>query len=210
MAAKAAVGAKGAVEAALFSSPEAMRIADIAEKTGFPEEDVRIALMDLRREYDERDSAIVVAKIGAEFRMMLRSDYTAYTGKFAKAELPAGVMRTLSTIAYNQPVLQSELVKTRGPRVYEDVRRLVENDFVSARRSGQTMELTTTNHFSEYFGIGSTRKSDIKKWIEEHMSNAPAPSGERGRPVRSCSSANPPQGASSAPRGSPRLLFNIL
>lgn len=166
--------AKGAVEAALFSSAEAMGISAIAAKTGFPEEEVRTAILDLRRDYDDRDSAIVIAKIGSEFRMMLRSEYTDYTGRFGKAELSPGLMRTLSTIAYNQPVLQSQLVGVRGPRAYEDVKELVELGFVSAKRCGQTKELTTTNRFAEYFGIGSTRKADIRRWIESNASNRKA------------------------------------
>jgi segregation and condensation protein B len=103
--------------------------------------------------------------------MMLRTEYTDFTGKFAKAEMTGGMMRTLSTIAYNQPVLQSELFRTRGPRVYDDVRALMEMDMVAGKRSGQTLELTTTKKFSEYFGIGSTRISDIKKWIESQAKN---------------------------------------
>lgn len=162
---------KGAVEAALFSSAENLRISQIAERTGFPEEEVRTALLDLRREYDDRDSAIMIAKIGGEFRMMLRTEYSSCTGTFAKAEMSPGVMRTLSTIAYNQPVLQSELFKTRGPRTYDDVHRLIEMGLVSGRKSGQTLELTTTKRFSEYFGIGSTRKSDIRAWIEAQAKN---------------------------------------
>ena len=162
---------KGAVEAALFSSSENLRISDIAEKTGLTEEDVRYALRDLRKEYEDRDSAIMIAKIGNEFRMMLRTEYSDYTGMFAKAEMTGGMMRTLSTIAYNQPVLQSELFKTRGPRTYDDVHALIAMDFVSGKKSGQTLELTTTKKFSEYFGIGSTRVADIRKWIEAQAKN---------------------------------------
>ncbi len=162
---------KGAVEAALFSSSEKVSVSDIAARTGLPEEKIRYALRDLRKEYDDRGSAIMIAKIGNEYKMMLRTEYTDFTGKFAKAEMTGGMMRTLSTIAYNQPVLQSELLKTRGVRVYDDVRALIEMDFVSGKRSGQTLELTTTKKFSEYFGIGSTRISDIKKWIEAQAKN---------------------------------------
>ncbi len=162
---------KGAVEAALFSSAEGLRISIIAEKTGFPEEEIRVALHDLRKDYDDRNSAIVIAKIGNEFRMMLRSDYTDYTGTFAKAEMAGGVMRTLSTIAYHQPILQSKLVDVRGPRAYEDVQKLLDMGFITAKKQGQTKELTTTNHFAEYFGIGSTRKADIRQWIESQAKN---------------------------------------
>ncbi|MGN0098364.1 MAG: SMC-Scp complex subunit ScpB [Candidatus Methanomethylophilaceae archaeon] len=169
---------KGAVEAALFSSAGNLRISDIASKTGIPEEEVRLALLDLRRDYDERASAIVIAKIGTEYRMMLRPEYSDCAGTFAKAEMAPGVMRTLSTIAYNQPVLQSELFKTRGPRTYDDVHKLVELGFVSGKRSGQTLELTTTKKFSEYFGIGSTRKADIRAWIEARAAPAQKPESE--------------------------------
>jgi len=165
------VDEKGAVEAALFSSPEKIGVSDIADRTGLSETKIRQALKDLRKEYDDRESAIMIAKIGNEYKMMLRTEYTDFTGKFAKAEMTGGMMRTLSTIAYNQPVLQSELFKTRGPRVYDDVRALIEMDLVSGKRSGQTLELTTTKKFSEYFGIGSTRISDIKKWIESQAKN---------------------------------------
>ena len=162
---------KAAVEAALFSAAGNLRISEIAEKTGITEEEVRTALLDLRRDYDVRESAIMIAKIGGEYRMMLRTEYTDCTGSFAKAEMAPGVMRTLSTIAYNQPVLQSELLKTRGPRTYDDVHALVDMGFVSAKKSGQTKELTTTKKFAEYFGIGSTRPTDIKKWIKERATN---------------------------------------
>ena len=162
---------KGAVEAALFSSSENLRVLDIVERTGLDEAVVRHALRDLKKEYDDRDSAIMIAKIGNEYRMMVRTEFSEYTGIFAKAEMTGGTMRTLSTIAYNQPVLQSELFKTRGPRTYDDVHILIAMDFVSSKKSGQTLELTTTKKFSEYFGIGSTRVADIRKWIESQAKN---------------------------------------
>ncbi|MBO4569102.1 MAG: SMC-Scp complex subunit ScpB [Candidatus Methanomethylophilaceae archaeon] len=165
------MNAKAAVEAALFSAAGNLRISEMAEKTGLTEEEVRTALLDLRRDYDMRESAIMIAKIGGEYRMMLRTEYTECAGSFSKAEMTPGMMRTLSTIAYNQPVLQSDLFKIRGPRTYDDVHALTEMGFVSAKKSGQTKELTTTKKFSEYFGIGSTRKDDIRKWIESQAKN---------------------------------------
>lgn len=162
---------KGAVEAALFSSADNITVQGIVERTGLPESDVRYAIMDLRKEYEERDSAIMIAKIGNDYRMMLKTEYSDYTGKFARAEMTGGMMRTLSTIAYNQPVLQSELFKTRGARTYDDVKALMDMDLISGKKAGQTIELTTTKKFSEYFGIGSTKLADIRIWIEAQAKN---------------------------------------
>lgn len=164
---------KKAVEAALFSSAENLRLEDIAEKTGISVSDVRYALLDLRREYNERESAITIAKFGPEYRMMLRTEYAEYTGMFSRAEMSGGTMRTLSTIAYNQPVLQSELFKNLGARVYDDVKDLMERDFVSGKKKGQTLELTTTRKFKEYFGITGSGKDAVMKWIEGQSRNAP-------------------------------------
>ena len=96
---------KGAVEAALFSASENLSVSDIAEKTGIPVEEVRTAVMDLRREYEARDSAIQIARIGTEYRMMLRPEFSECTSTFSKAELTGGALRTLTTIAYYQPVM---------------------------------------------------------------------------------------------------------
>ena len=164
---------KRAVEAALFSSAENLKLSEIADRTGIPVSDVRYALLDLRKEYNNRESAITIAKFGSEYRMMLRTEYAEYTGLFSRADMSGGTMRTLSTIAYNQPVLQSELFKNLGARVYEDVKDLMERGFVNGKKQGQTLELTTTRKFKEYFGITGSGKDAIMKWIEEQSRNQP-------------------------------------
>ena len=131
------------VEAALFAATESLRVADIVSHTGLDEASVRYALKDLKMEYDMRDSAIIISDAGGEYRMVLRPDCNEFTGLFARPDMPAGVMRTLSTIAYNQPVMQSKLVAVRGPRAYDDVHTLVDMGLVHARPVGQSKELTT-------------------------------------------------------------------
>jgi segregation and condensation protein B len=62
--------------------------------------------------------------------------------------------------------LQSELAKLMGSDVYDEVRTLRHAGLVTGKRQGQTLLLSTTQKFSEYFGIGSNRKEDIKRWLE--------------------------------------------
>lgn len=159
---------KSAVEAALFSSSELIRLSDIAERIGVPVEDVRYAAKDLMAEYEERDSAITIIKVGSEYRMKLRDEYTDFAGEFSRLELTRGMMKTAVTIAYNQPVMQSELCKNLGPRVYDDVRGLIDLGLISGKPVMQSLELTTTKKFAEYFGISSNKREDIRKWIEDN------------------------------------------
>jgi segregation and condensation protein B len=159
--------ARGAVEAALFASARGLRVIDIANQTGLTEEAVRVALKALSVEYERMGSAIKIAKIDAEYAFQLREEYAHYSEKFTEAEISRGVQRTAAVIAYHQPILQSELFRTLGSRVYDDVRRLIELDLISGRPKGQTLELTTTKRFAEHYGIEGTSKADIKKWIEK-------------------------------------------
>ncbi len=159
---------KSAVEAALFAASEPLTAQDISERTGIEISIVRYAIKDLRMEYEMRDSAIIIAAIDGKYRMQLRAEYQSYSGLAAVPEFPNGVMRTLSAIAYNQPVLQSAIVKARGPRGYADVNTLVEAGYVASKPKGQSFLLTTTKKFSEDFGIGSTNPADIKAWIERN------------------------------------------
>ena len=161
------VNAKGAVEAALFSSSNPLRVRDIAERTGLSDEKVREMLERLHDEYERRNSAMKISKIGSDYVMMLRDEYIDYTDRFTTAELTPGMMKTLSAIAYNQPIMQSELFKTLGSRVYDDVPALVEKGLVAAKKVGQTKELTTTKKFMEYFGVEATGKKDIRRWMDE-------------------------------------------
>jgi len=160
------VDARGAVEAALFASAKGLRVIDIANQTGLTEEAVRAALKTLSIEYERMGSAIKIAKIDAEYAFQLREEYAHYTEKFTEAEISRGVQRTAAVIAYNQPVLQSKLCVTLGPRVYDDVRKLIEMGLINGRPVGQTLELTTTRKFSEHYGIEGTSKDAVKKWVE--------------------------------------------
>ena len=159
---------KGAVEAALFTSAEPISIAEIMERTGLPDGVVKNGLKQLEMEYDRDDSAVRIAKIGPGYIMQLREEYREIAGKFAEQDIPKGTLKTAVTIAYHQPILQSELANNLGARVYEDVKVLMDMDLIHGKRKGQTRELTTTKKFSEYFGIDGTSKEAIRKWIERN------------------------------------------
>lgn len=160
---------KCAVEAALFSASRPLRVRDIAERTGLEDTQVREALKSLKQEYDDRGSAIRISKIGSEIVMRLRDEYSEYTDQFTDAELGRGLMKTLVAIAYHQPIMQSELSKKIGSRVYDDVPALIEKGFVNGKKIGNSKELTVTKKFMEYFGVEGTRKEDIRRWLDSQQ-----------------------------------------
>lgn len=155
-----------AVEAVLFSAGKPLKAAEISDATGLGQEIVRKALKKLMQEYDGRESAIEISRAGLRYSMQLRKEAASYSVQYSKKELPDRTLRTAALIAYNQPILQSELAKLKGSDIYEDVRDLRQAGLITGKHKGQTWILSTTPKFSEYFGIGSTRKEDIKRWLE--------------------------------------------
>lgn len=158
------------VEAVLFASSKPLRMAEIEAASQLSDDAIRRALSKLKKEYDERGSSIEVVKIGIRYSMQLRKEFTGYGMPFAEVEVPKEVLKTAAYIAYNQPIRQSELVESLGSEVYEHVRVLRSAGLISAKKQGQTLLLATSKKFPEYFGIPSSRKEDIKRWMESQVS----------------------------------------
>jgi len=141
-------------------------MAEMEAATQLSQDVIRRAIVKLKKEYEVRGSSIEVIKIGIRYGMQLRKEFSSYGLPFAEVEVPKEALRTAAYIAYNQPILQSDLAKTLGSEVYEHIKALRSAGLITARHRGQTFELTTSKKFPEYFGIPSSRKEDIKKWME--------------------------------------------
>jgi len=155
-----------AVEAVLFSAGKPLKASEISDATGLAQTEVRKAIKKLMASYDDRNSAIQIARTGLNYSMQLRKEAASYSMQFAEKDLPDKTLKTAAIIAYNQPILQSELARLKGSDVYEDVKTLRQAGLVTGKKKGQTWLLSTTTKFSEKFGIGSTKKEEIKRWLE--------------------------------------------
>ena len=158
------------VEAVLFASSKPLRMAEIEAASQLSDDVIRRALAKLKKEYDGRGSAIEVVKIGIRYSMQLRKDLVGYGMPFAEVEVPKEVLKTAAYVAYNQPIKQSELAESLGSEVYEHVRILRSSGLISAKKQGQTLLLSTGKRFPEYFGIPSSKKEDIRRWMESQVS----------------------------------------
>lgn len=158
------------VEAVLFSASRPLRVAEIAKETGLTHQSVRKSIKELMDEYDERGSAVEIAKTGPSYSMQLREDLVGMVAPFAEREVPEEALKVAAMVGYHQPILQSDLSKMLGTGVYEQVRNLRSLGLIKARKIANTLELTTTKRFSEYFGIEVTDREGIKSWLESRIS----------------------------------------
>ncbi|MFP3254947.1 MAG: SMC-Scp complex subunit ScpB [Thermoplasmata archaeon] len=160
---------KQLVEAALFASDEPLKVSDIAGNLMIEKKAIYKALKDLKKEYDERGSAMEIVKIGQRYIMQLREGYRDIANKFGKPELDKDVLKTLAVIAYYQPIKQSILRELIGEKVYEHVDLLKKKRLISSRTHGKTELLSVTKNFSVYFGIDAKDPQSIKRYLAEKL-----------------------------------------
>lgn len=88
------------------------------------------------------------------FVMQLKPEYVSAVKRLATRKLlTPGPLKTLSFIAFRQPVTQSYVVKVRGKLAYGHVRQLEDLQLVSDSKLGRTKVLRTTQTFADYFNL---------------------------------------------------------
>ena len=164
---------QGVVEAALFSAGKPLAVEEVAATTGLAPDAVRSALAGIAKAYEDRGSAIEVARIGDKWTMQIRSEYGEKAQAFAPPELPKDVLKTAALIAYHQPVKQSDLIRMVGSKGYEHVRALQDVGLVNAKPIGQTLELRTSATFPEFFGLPATGRDELRRLLGERAGVPP-------------------------------------
>jgi segregation and condensation protein B len=84
--------------------------------------------------------------------------------------LSTGPLKTLSYIAYKQPISQKRVIEVRGRHVYSHIKLLKEMNLVSAERKGRVTLPRTTDYFADYFGLShdiQTMKKELKNVFED-------------------------------------------
>jgi len=125
----------------------------------------------LVEEYASRDTALEILELKDErFVLQLKAEYTPQVRRLAvKPLLSIGPLKTLSYIAYRQPVPQKRVIEVRGSHAYKHIHQLEELGLVKTERTGRTKILRTTEYFSDYFGLShDTRlmKKQLKGMFE--------------------------------------------
>lgn len=144
---------KRIIEAALFMSSKALGAQDLAKiagigAVGFVKGQVDI----LKKEYEERGSAIRIFDEQEGYMMRLVPEYELIVGQLAKeADVSRTALKVLAVISKNDGIEQSRLVKMVGSTTYDGVHELEAKGFVNSHKKGRTKVLKTSKKFKEYF-----------------------------------------------------------
>jgi segregation and condensation protein B len=126
----------------------------------------------LMEEYKTRETALEILELeDKRFVLQLKGEYSPQVQRLAiRPLLSKGPLKTLSYIAYRQPVLQSQVVDVRGHHAYGHLRQLESMGLISRERVGRTRLLRTTGFFADYFGLSHdlrTMKRQLKRVFED-------------------------------------------
>jgi len=151
------------IEASLYVAGRPLTIEELSTKLEIPKKEVEKLINDIAFDYLDRSTALVINLVSESYQMSLKPEYAEKVSKFAKGgAIAEKYLRTLTIIALKQPILKSLVVKIRGSGAYEHVKYLIDNGLITAVKKGRSKELTTTDKYSEMFGLPKD-KEEMKR-----------------------------------------------
>jgi len=167
------VNEKPLVESILFSSSEPLSVQEIRDATGLSSQKIRKLLKELHEDYNvtrKNEVSMEIIKAGNKYAMQVKKEFADQSFMVAKPDMNNNQLKTLSLIAFHQPVKQSDLRRMIGQKAYDHVDELVSMKLIHSKKHGSTEILSTTKRFPEYFGIESTKTNDIREFLQKKVS----------------------------------------
>ncbi len=157
------------LEAALYVAGRPLDLNELTSVVGSrSKKKVQKLVTRLVHEYVERDTPLEILELKDErYVLQLKAEFTPLVRRFVNRPLlSSGPLKTLSYIAYRQPISQKRVIEVRGQHAYGHVKLLKEMGLVAAEPNGRTMALKTTDYFADYFGLlhdTSLMKKELKR-----------------------------------------------
>ena len=133
----------------MFIAGKRIKLEELARLLEAPESEILRAIISLKKKYR---GPIVVEFDGNSAVMRVEDKYLTKLWKLGKGELSRGELKTLAVIAYYAPVKQSDVVRIRGNRAYEHIRKLEEYGMIRCEKKGNTKIIYLAQGFYDYFG----------------------------------------------------------
>lgn len=126
----------------------------------------------LMQQYSGRNAALEILELKDErYVLQVRPEFSPQVRRFVNRPLLSlGPLKTLSYVAYRQPISQKRVVDVRGHHAYGHIRLLKEMGLIASERSGRSTVLKTTDYFADYFGLSpdvAVLKRELKHVFED-------------------------------------------
>ena len=130
---------KSKIEAVLFSVGHKISLDEICKLCRSGKEEVIAALNELRKEYDEKQSSLMLVDEGDFWKFTVRDHFIPMVRKIVtETELTKSVLETLAVIAFKYPILQSDMIKIRTNKAYDHLVELEKSGYITRQKHGRT------------------------------------------------------------------------
>lgn len=135
---------------------------------------IRSAIGELAIEYEQRDGGFVLKQVAGGYQFRTQGRFNEWIKRLVKPSAPRlskAALETLAIIAYNQPIIRSDIEHIRGVDSGGVIRMLMERKLIRVlgRKEipGRPLIYATTKHFLEVFELKDLKDLPTPKEIEE-------------------------------------------
>ncbi|GAA4363762.1 SMC-Scp complex subunit ScpB [Nocardioides caricicola] len=150
------------LEALLMVADQPLDEMALATATGYPTEEVSLALAGLAAEYTEQGRGFELRNVGGGWRYYTREEYAAVVEGFVlegqQARLTQAALETLAVVAYKQPISRARVSAIRGVNVDGVMRTLLSRGLLEEAGHDESTGAhlyRTTAYFMERIGVSS-------------------------------------------------------
>lgn len=150
------------VEALLFISGKFLSLEEISSFCNLGIGEVRAILENLLKKYSQ--GAITILARDDFYKMDVKTQYSSLINKIAsgESEFSKAEQQTLAVIAYKKPIRQSIIIKIRGNKAYDHVKKFLELGLLTSKKAGRTYILDLSENFYNYFSISEGKFKELK------------------------------------------------
>jgi len=145
------------LEAALYSAGRPMSVEELIRASGTESRTKTLNLLSklIQKAKTAFKAIEIIILPDGSYVFQLKPEYSSTIGRryASKPILPKATQKTLSYIAYEQPITSKQLVEVRGTGVYSHLKELSQLDFIEHQSVGRIKIYNTTEKFRKYFGI---------------------------------------------------------
>ncbi len=151
------------LEAILFISGRFLSVQELVSLSDLNPIIVNDLIEKLKEKYDNEETSIEIVQKNKLWKMDIKSEFSYFVNKLAtgSSEFSKAEQETLALIAYKQPIKQSVIIKIRGNKSYDHIKKFSDLGLIKKKKEGHTFILSLSDDFHDYFSF-SEKDSEEK------------------------------------------------
>lgn len=163
------------LEAVFFVSGRYLSMQDLICLSNLNPLHIKELIFKLKEKYEKQDSSIEIVEKDGLWKMDVCPEYSHIINKLATgdSEFSKAEQETLAIIAYKHPIKQSVIIKIRGNKAYDHIKKFLQLNLIKSKKEGHTNILDLADDFYDYFNVNESdeplkvKKKDMEEAEDE-------------------------------------------